>query len=119
MKVTKTTIKRINAHSSINKKNYRAEIWVIANILCRAAVIIGDSGRYEVNDGSWDLLQPWILSDGDREFVSSQVLGEYEKRIARGLSTKYPNWISVSLTHGLNGVRIYDINNLVNVILKS
>ena len=80
MKVTKTTIKRINAHSSINKKNYRAEIWVIANILCRAAVIIGDSGRYEVNDGSWDLLQPWILSDGDREFVSSQVLGEYEKR---------------------------------------
>ncbi len=119
MKITKTTLRRINAHSVITKKSYCDKIYVIANILCRAAVIIGDSGRYEVNDGSWEILQPWILSDGKREFVSSCVLGEHERKVASGLSTKYPDWISVSLTHGLNGVCIYDINNLVSAILKT
>lgn len=115
LKITKATIKRINAHSHISKPGYCDAIHVIGEILCRSAVILGEPGCYEANDGSF--LDPWVLSDGDREFVSSTTDGEWEKQIARGLSTRYPDWIQGTFTHGLNGVRIYEVNKLVKAIL--
>lgn len=117
--LTKTTIKRINAHSNINKPGYYDEIYVIGDILCRSFVILGDSGRYEINDGSFPELRPLIFNDGERnhEFIAGQTSGEYETRIVQGLATRYPRWISGTLTHGLNGVRIYDVNKLVKAIL--
>ena len=109
MKLTKATVKRLN-------ENRNDAIWVIANILNRSAVILGEPGHYEANDGTDELVLPMISSDGDREFVSGRTSGEYEKRIVAGLSTRFPNMISGTFTHGLNGVDIYDVNALVREI---
>lgn len=109
MKLTKATVKRLNASRTDT-------IRVIANILNRSAVILGETGRYEANDGTDELVLPMISSDGKREFVSGRTSGEYEKRIVAGLSTRFPNMISGTFTHGLNGVDIYDVDALVRKI---
>ncbi len=119
MKITKATIKRINAHSNFKKPTYNEKIAIIANILCRSAVIVCDgSWPYMLNEGD-PLCEPVIYSDGNREFVSSQTQDEYEKKIVRGLSTRYPSWIDGTFTHGLNGVHIYDVNKLVKAIVDN
>ncbi len=115
MKITKATIKRLNAHSNITKPAYNETIYVIANILNRSAIILGDSGHYGLNEGD-PLCEPVIYSDGNREFVSSQTNSEHEKAVVRGLAIRFPNWISGTFTHGLNGVQIYDVNKLVKAI---
>jgi len=109
MKLTKATVRRLN--SSINDT-----MWVIANILCRSAVICGEPGSYEFNDGTDELVSPVVYSDGVREFVSGRTSGVYERRIVAGLATRYPKFISGSLTNGLNEVSIYDVNTLVRAI---
>ncbi len=119
MKITKATIKRINAHSNFKKPTYNERIAIIANIFCLSDVIVCDgSWPYMLNEGD-PLNKPVIYSDGNREFVSSQTDGEYEKKIVRGLSIRYPNWISGTFTHGLNGVDIYDVNKLVKAVFDN
>lgn len=117
MKLTKATVKRLNAHSDINKPGYIEAIHAIADILNRSAVILGDSGNYEINDGSF--VEAVIYSDGAREYVSGTTQGEYQKCVIRGLSTRYPSLISGTFTHGLNGVAIYEVNKLVRAILEN
>lgn len=116
MKITKATVKRINKHSNINNPDYIEAVSVIANILNRSAIILGDSGNYEINDGTDPICWPIILSDGVREYVSGRVEREHEKRIICGLSTRYPRWIQGTFTNGLNGVGIYDVNRLIREI---
>ncbi len=118
MKLTKVTIKRLNAHSNIMKPRYNPAIYIIAEILCSSAIILGDSGNYELNEGD-PLCEPLIYNDGKREFISGQTHGEYEKSIVRGLTTRYPCWISGTFTNGLNGVQIYEVNKLVKAILDN
>lgn len=116
LKITKATVKRINDHSKVWSENYIHSIYTIGEILNHIGIILGESGHYEINDGLYDDVQPLISSDGKRQFISGAVRGDYTKRIIRGLSTKYPSWISVTFTHGLNGVDIYDVNSLVRAI---
>lgn len=109
MKISKATVKRIN------KAEIGSTLNIIGEILCRSAVILGEPGHYEANDGD-PYLTPFVYSDGSQEFVSSYTSCEYEKRVVRGLSTLYPMWISGTFTHGLNGVNIYEVNKLVRAI---
>lgn len=115
MNLTKATIKRINRHSNIHKPNYIYEIYLIGAILNRAAVILGNSGDYKLNDGSF--IEPGIVNPGEHEFISSNTNGEYEVKTICGLAIRYPNWISGTFTHGLNGVDIYEPNKLVKAII--
>lgn len=117
MKITKATIKRINANRVTNP-DFNGQLGVIEDILVGSAVICGDPGRYEANDGTDELVWPTIYSDGTREFVSGRVTGEYGRRIVAGLAQKYPSLISATLTSGMNGVSIYDVNALVRVVFK-
>ncbi len=76
MKITKATIKRINAHSNITKPAYNEKIDVIARILIRSAVIVCDgSWHYMLNKGD-PLNEPVIYNDGEREFIPSQTNSE-------------------------------------------
>ncbi len=118
MKITKATIKRINAHSKVLKPAYIPAINAIGEVLSQSGVILGEPGHYVINDGD-EYVTPLIHSNGDREFVSGTVRDEYEKRILRGLYTRYPNWLSCTFTLGLNGVDIYEVNKLVKAILDN
>ncbi len=118
MKITKATIKRLNAHSNYKKPTYNEAIYVIASIINRSAIILGDSGHYELNEGD-PLCEPVIYSDGNQEFIPGQTADEHEKKIVRGLAIRYPNWISGTFTHGLNGVQIYDVNKLVKAVVDN
>jgi hypothetical protein len=40
-----------------------------------------------------------------------------EKPLFCGLYTRFPKWIEVTFTHGLNEVRILDINKLVKAMM--
>lgn len=119
MKITKATVKRINSHSNINSPDYNDTLHIIGEILNRAAIILGDSGNYEINDGTDPICWPVVYSDGGREFVSSHTEGEHEKCVIRGLSTRYPSWIQGTFASGLNGVTVYDVNKLVRAIIEN
>ncbi len=118
MKITKVTVKRINAHSNCTKADYIPAVYAIGEILRKADFLFGESGCYELNTGD-DLVQPIILSDGDREYISGTVNDDYEKRVLRGIYTLYPKWISCTFTHGLNGVNLYEVNKLVKAIVEA
>ena len=118
MKITKATIKRINANKVTNP-DFNVVLRVIEDILIGSAIIRGTPGNYIANDGTDELVWPVIYSDGKREFVSGRVTSEYGKRIVAGLSQKYPSLISGTLTNGLNGVEIYDVNSLVRKVSAS
>lgn len=118
MKITKATVKRINDHCSALKETYIPVISTIGEILCQSGVIVGNGKRYVINDGD-EYVTPLIHSDGNREFVSGTVRSEYEKRLLRGLYTRYPNWLSCTFTLGLNGVDIYEVNKLVKAIIEN
>lgn len=119
MKITKATLKRLNAHSKASKPSYIPQISVIAEILNRSAVILGEPGRYEINNGSDDLCRPLVYGEGKHEFISGRTANTYEKRIVAGMAQRFPKWISGTLTHGLNGVDIYRPNELVKAILDN
>lgn len=118
MKITKATVKRINDHCSALKPSFNPAIRIIGEVLNQSGVILGNVGHYIINDCD-EYVTPLIYSDGNREFVSGTVLNEYERRILRGLCTLYPNWLSCTFTHGLNGVEIYEVNKLVKAIVDS
>ncbi len=74
MKITKTTVKRINDHSSALKPSFIPAISAVGEILSQSGVILGDAGHYVINDGD-EYIIPLIHSDGNREFVSGIRLG--------------------------------------------
>lgn len=120
MKITKATVKRINDHSYVLKmESIIPAIALIGEILCQSGLIIGEPGHYEINNGQDEYVTPLVHNEGDRghEFISGTVRYDCDKRILRGLYTRYPNWIYCTFTHGLNGVDIYDPNKLVKAIL--
>lgn len=118
MKITKVTVKRINAHSDCTNADYIPAVYAIGKILNKAGFLFGESGNYELNTGD-DFVEPIISSDGDREYISGTVDGDYEKRMLRGVYTLYPKWISCTFTHGLNGVNLYEVNKLVKAIAEA
>jgi len=118
MKITKSTVKRINAHCNPLTPSFIPVISAIGEILNQSGVVLGEVGHYAVNVDD-EYVTPIIYSNGSREFVSGTVRGEYEKKLFRGLYTRYPNWLSCTFTLGLNCVDIYDVNKLVKAILDN
>jgi len=117
MEIFKTTVKRINDHSDTLKPSCIWAIVAIGDILQRSEVLCGESGKFELTARDDPYLWPRILCDGGKEFISGVTHGEYEQRIVRSLSTKYPSWISGTFTHGNTGVTIYEVNKLVKAIV--
>lgn len=118
MKVTHKTLRIINKHGNTKKKDLFCEqIYRIARVLTTANALFERSGRFTINDGRYEEIQPLIFDDG-REFYAGYAYGDYEKHILSGLSSRYPDYIRCSFTHGLNEVFIYDANKLIDLVVQ-
>ena len=101
IKATKATKKRLSNHSG--------------NRFVRACTlletIIAEAERYERNEhpDAWAFYTPECL------YCKAY---ETDKPPLRGLHSLFPRMIEVSFTHGLNEVRILDINKLVKAMLN-
>lgn len=104
MTITKKTLTLLKRHGNINKPNYNYRISLIAEILLSAGAICGNTKEgYELY---------YTESDG-----SGLVGGDYARKCAAGMQTRYPQYIQTTLTHGNNQVCIADANKLVVAIL--
>jgi len=107
-KATKTTIARLTKLAK--KDNYAAEL---------LGEIIQQANAHDelVEEGfDPDLTGAWAFNSADHIYV--RVQRDFDKKVLRGLSTRFEKLIQCTLTYGLNECIILDINKLTKLLAE-
>lgn len=110
MIITKATCKRLNKHKDDPK------IMVIGRLLERASMVYHDR-VYSPADDFLKQFSAVLHASATEAFISTYVEGDFERRVCRGLASRYPGYVACTFTHGLNGVDLKgDVNKFTRLI---